>query len=111
MFIRSMNRAFFFLLFLTGGIYGCGSKGSGHREPVVKTLGSQRSSLQKDTIADLDTSLISLKKQGAVALEVVMSQRWTFEDADQAHWNEIFWDSATDTRQYPELAFFPDHTV
>ena len=111
MFIRGMNRALFFLLFLTGGFCGCGSKGSGHREPVAKTLADLRSSMQKDTIADLDTSLISLKKQGAVALETVMSQRWTFEDADQPHWNEVFWDSATDTRQYPELVFFPDHAV
>lgn len=62
-------------------------------------------------ITDPDTSMISLKTFKAVALADVVGQVWKFEDADQPHWNEIFWDSVTDTRQYPEMALFPDHSV
>lgn len=58
-----------------------------------------------------DSAMYSLKAAKMVALEAVIGQLWKFEDADKAHWNEIFWDTAIDTRQYPELALFPDHSV
>jgi hypothetical protein len=70
-----------------------------------------KGSSQKEGITDLDTSMVSLKTFKAVALTDVISQVWKFEDADKSHWNELFWDSVTDKRQYPELAFFPDHFV
>jgi hypothetical protein len=55
-------------------------------------------------------SLLNLKSFPKVSVEQVLSQDWKFDDADQPHWNEIFWDSAQDKRQFPELALFPDHT-
>jgi len=107
-----MNKALFLCLFFFCGLCACRNKGGRHRDSDTVSLAAVlKEPEKKDTIVDLDTSMISLKKYGAVSLETVISQRWTFADADQAHWNEIFWDSATDTRQYPELALFPDHTV
>ncbi|MHA4809852.1 hypothetical protein ACX0G9_17185 [Flavitalea flava] len=61
--------------------------------------------------AGRDTALHSLKATRMVALEAVIGQVWKFEDADKAHWNDIFWDTVIDTRQYPELALFPDHSA
>jgi len=65
----------------------------------------------KAVVSDLDTSMIALKTFQTLSLENAISQVWEFEDADKTHWNKIFWDSVTDTRQYPELALFPDHSA
>ena len=62
-------------------------------------------------ITDLDTSMVSLKAGAKVSMTDLMSQVWEFDDADPAHWNAIFWDSAENARIYPELALFKDLTV
>lgn len=58
-----------------------------------------------------DPGMLSLLATRMVVLEAVIGQVWKFEDADKAHWNEIFWDTVINTRQYPELALFPDHSA
>jgi hypothetical protein len=60
---------------------------------------------------NLDTSMVSLKTFRTLSLDDALSQVWAFDDADKTHWNNIFWDSVTDTRQFPELALFPDHSA
>ncbi len=54
--------------------------------------------------------MASFRWTRAVALTTALSQVWKMEDADQPHWNRIFWDSADDVRQFPELALFKDFT-
>src|SRR5882757_4644439 len=61
--------------------------------------------------ADLDSSMVALKTFQTLSLEDAVCQVWKFEDADKTHWNKIFWDSVTDTRQFPELALFADHSA
>ena len=55
--------------------------------------------------------MVALKTFQTLSLDDALSQVWEFEDADKTHWNKIFWDSVTDTRQTPELALFPDHSA
>ena len=85
--------------------------GPGHAHKMAEL--TEDSSLQASSVtaAPPDTSLISLKTFGTLSLEDVISQLWEFEDADRPHWNKIFWDSVTDTRQFPEMALFPDHSA
>lgn len=107
-----MNKMIFWGLFCFWTLTACrqGSarhkgEGKGSDEKVVPDAG------QPISITDLDTSMVSLKTSKAVALSDVVSQLWKFTDADKSHWNEIFWDSVTDTRQYPEWVLFPDHSI
>lgn len=65
----------------------------------------------KAIVSDLDSSMVALKTFQTLSLEDAISQVWKFEDADKTHWKKIFWDSVNDTRQYPELALFPDHSA
>jgi hypothetical protein len=58
-----------------------------------------------------DTSISWLKTSNKISVEDLLSQVWQLDDADQPHWNEIFWDSASNKRQFPELALFRDFTV
>ena len=83
-----------------------------NRDAVADTVVA----MQEDTavhgaVTDLDSSLVSLKLFQRLSLEDAISQVWEFDDADKTHWNKIFWDSITDTRQFPELALFPDHSA
>lgn len=107
-----MNKLVFLCLYCLWGFSACRQGGSRHkgggRDSVDNLL---QDAGQPIGITDLDTSMISLKTSRSVALTDVISQVWKFEDADRPHWNEIFWDTVTDTRQYPELALFPDHAV
>lgn len=65
-----------------------------------------------DTVKkDLDTALISLKSLSAVPLHDALCQLWKMDDAGQKHWNDLFWDSLTDKRKYPELALYSDSSV
>jgi hypothetical protein len=65
----------------------------------------------KVIVNNLDSSMVALRTFQTLSLEDAISQVWEFEDADKTHWNKIFWDSVSDTRQYPELALFPDHSA
>ncbi len=40
-----------------------------------------------------------------------MSQRWEMDDVDQKYWNDFFWDSIKDKRQFPGLNLFRDFSV
>jgi hypothetical protein len=107
-----MNKMIFPALFCFLCFSACRHGGSRHRTRAQEGSNKElKSAVVKGEIMDLDTSLLSLKRSRAVALADVVSQLWKFEDADKPHWNELFWDSVTDKRQYPELALFPDHSV
>ncbi len=112
MFISVMNKMILPALFCFWCFSACRQSVSRH---TIRTAESSKedgkASPGQEGIKDLDTSMVSLKTATAVALTDVISQVWKFEDADKPHWNEIFWDSVTDKRQYPELALFPDHSV
>jgi hypothetical protein len=118
-----MNRLLYPSLFCFMGLLACGSR---HKHPVRPTVqsGHETESVDsavakgdvhgRDIIASgvgPDSSLLSLKATAFAALSDVLSQDWKFDDADKSHWNEIFWDSVKDKRQFPELALFRDHTV
>lgn len=115
MLFSSMNRALllsFISLFCFFGLIACQSKNMRHLAHDRKEASVAPPAKDSFTgVAGPDTAMLSLKTFRAVALTEVISQDWKLEDADQAHWNEIFWDSASDTRQYPELALFRDFTV
>jgi hypothetical protein len=65
-----------------------------------------------DTIKeDLDTALVSLKSFSGVPLNEALCQLWKMDDAGQKHWNELFWDSSSNKRKYPELALYKDFSV
>jgi hypothetical protein len=107
-----MNEQVAFSLCCGCFLMACG--GRSHNRMISGQDSIQASSKREVTappFQDPDTSLVSLKAFKNVALADVVSQTWKFEDADQPHWNEIFWDTARDTRQYPGLALFPDHNV
>ena len=55
--------------------------------------------------------IVYLELRDKVGIEELLSQTWDFKDADRAHWDRIFWDSASDTHMTPQLALFADHTV
>jgi hypothetical protein len=66
---------------------------------------------QKDTAkAELDTGMISLRSFRTIAIDDLFCQDWNMDDADQKHWNELFWDSVSDKRKYPGLCLFRDFT-
>ncbi|MDP4253583.1 MAG: hypothetical protein Q8938_06245, partial [Bacteroidota bacterium] len=58
-----------------------------------------------------EMALVSIRLRGLTSFEEFISQTWTFEDADRAHWDEIFRDSTTDTNIVPQLTLFTDHAV
>lgn len=107
-----LNRAFLLLIVCSRALTGCHSH---HAAPGAQANeGAQTVGASKDdspAIMDLDSSMLSLKSSSRVSVTDLLSQVWKLEDADQAHWNAIFWDSLTDTRIYPGLALFNDFTV
>ena len=105
-----MNKPLLFLYCLTVAA-SCRNTGS-HPNPTV-TMDSVISDkiAAPPAITNLDTSLVALKTFQTLSLEDAISQVWKFDDADKTHWNKIFWDTVTDTRQYPELALFHDHSA
>jgi hypothetical protein len=112
MFISSMNKMILPALFCFWCLSACRQGGSRHTIRAAESSKEDlKASPRQEGITDLDSSMVSLKTSKAVALTDVISQVWKFEDADKPHWNELFWDSVTDKRQYPELALFPDHSV
>jgi len=105
-----MNKPFLYL-FCLAILSACHNTGS-HHALKTDSLSLTEAPAKADRPAiDLDSSLVSLKTFGSLSLGDAISQRWEFDDADKAHWNKVFWDSITDTRQYPELALFPDHSA
>ena len=101
----------FYLVLLSA----CGHRPGHAGKDQAATPGSdstlQRSPRTPPVVTQLDTSMVSLKTFGTLSLEDVISQLWEFEDADRHHWDRVFWDRVTDTRQFPEMALFPDHSV
>jgi hypothetical protein len=83
--------------------YGDSAAGA-HTAPVESTAHALGSDVP-------DTSILSLKSLAKISFEDVISQVWKMDDADRPHWNQIFWDSVTDTRQFPEIALFRDFSV
>jgi hypothetical protein len=113
-----MNRLLYLSLFCFLGLYACGSGHSRHIRRVDSTLSTDSAGQGEvhgeEVIASsgpLDNSLRSLKAKPYAPLFDVISQDWKIDDADKAHWNEIFWDTVSDKRQFPELALFSDFTV
>ncbi|HMH21648.1 MAG TPA: hypothetical protein VK563_07725 [Puia sp.] len=113
-----MNRWLFLTLFCFWALAACESKRVRVRDTLRHGKSDDRSGNGEvhgqdviPTGAELDSSLLSLKKGPWAATDDVMSQDWKLDDADQPHWNEVFWDSSSDTRQYPELALFRDYSV
>ena len=105
-------KQFFRLLFFGCAclFIACGQTGRHKKTKVIHDIEVQEKDTSSNDLTDLDTSLVNLKTFRNVAVTDVLSQVWKMEDADRAHWNEIFWDSIANTRQYPELALFSDHT-
>src|SRR5579872_4473354 len=97
-----LHRAFILLFVCSWALTACHS-----HHPSPDARGNPDASTEtghKDNtsaITDPDTSMLSLKSSSRVSLTDLLSQVWKLEDADQAHWNAIFWDSLTDTRIYP----------
>ncbi|HVU58260.1 MAG TPA: hypothetical protein VHD83_24535, partial [Puia sp.] len=109
-----MNKLLLHYLFLLMVLSGCHhASSSAHKDgsDTVSLPEVNTKTVSENTISDLDSSMVSLKAFQSLSLEGALSQTWEFEDADKAHWNAIFWDSATDARQYPEMALFPDHSA
>jgi len=113
-----MNRWLFLSLFCFWALAACNSKPV-RVKGTLRHVKSESSSGQDEGSSksastdteDPDSSLLSLKASPYAALTDVMGQDWKIDDADQPHWNEIFWDSSSDTRQYPELALYKDFTA
>jgi len=106
-----MNKPFLYYLFWLAVLFACHGTGS-HHTTKTDTLSLTEVTTKADRpVEDLDSSMVSLKTFGSLSLEDAISQRWDFDDADKAHWDKVFWDSVTNTRQYPELALFPDHSA
>ncbi|MBN8853906.1 MAG: hypothetical protein BGO55_10700 [Sphingobacteriales bacterium 50-39] len=109
-----MNKLLLHYLFLLTVLSSCrhasSSTHKGGSDTISLTEVAEKTP-SENTFTDLDSSMVSLKTFRSLSLESAISQVWEFEDADKVHWNAIFWDSATDTRQYPELALFPDHSA
>jgi hypothetical protein len=109
-----MNKPLLPYFFLLTVLASCQHARSSNRKEGVDTVSLTEvasTTISESTLSDLDSSMVSLKMFRSLSLEGAISQDWEFDDADKAHWNAIFWDSSTNTRQYPELALFPDHSA
>ncbi|HEY4206551.1 MAG TPA: hypothetical protein VGM31_07060 [Puia sp.] len=109
-----MNKLLLQYLFLSMVLYACKHASSARHKDGPDTISLTETSIKappENTITDLDSSMVSLKTFRSLSLEGAISQVWEFEDADKSHWNDIFWDSLADTRKFPELALFPDHSA
>jgi hypothetical protein len=130
-----MNRVYFLFLFCFLGALACRHKKAGEKDG--DSLAPIEAQGQKDSVAGVylrdsagngnsaalgtgahalgsdvpDTSILALKSFTKVSFEDVLSQVWKMDDADQPHWNQLFWDSGTNTRKFPEIALFRDLAV
>ena len=107
-----MNKFIVLSLVCSGLFAACGEGSRNHKHKEEDGLIRSPADMPAAAIVaeEPDTSLISLRSYKTVSLTDAVSQLWKFDDADQPHWNEVFWDSVADARQNPELALFPDHT-
>ncbi len=100
------------LLFCYWALAGCGARHRTHNAADVnKTQGRQEDGGDPVTLADLDTSILSLTAGSRISVKDLLCQVWTLEDADKPHWNEFFWDSVNNAALHPEIALFSDMTV
>lgn len=106
-----MNKMIFFSLFCFWTLAACQGGKSRHRNKAQDTSIITGKDVSEKTDPDLDTALLSLKTERSVALTDVLSQVWKFEENDKLEWNELFRDSVSDPRQYPQLVLFSDHYV
>jgi hypothetical protein len=118
-----MNRVLFLFLFCFLGSLACRNKktGEGRKDSTTVVYDTDSAGNRYSTPAEtkvrvpdsglLDSSILSLKSFTKISFEDVLSQVWKMDDADQPHWNQIFWDSVTNTRQFPEIALFRDFSV
>jgi hypothetical protein len=108
-----MNKLLLLYLFLLTVLSACHHANSTTHKATdtVALTDIAARTVSETTLTDLDSSMLSLKSFRSLSLEGAISQDWEFDDADKAHWNAIFWDSLSNTRQYPELALFPDHSA
>ena len=107
-----MNKPLLYYLCCLTVFSACRNMGSFSRDSLKEDTSSKLGEIPaKVIVSDLDSSMVALKTFRTLSLEDAISQVWEFEDADKTHWNKIFWDSVSDTRQYPELALFPDHSA
>ena len=105
-----MNKPLLFLYCLAAAA-SCRNTGAHPKSKVtIDTITAGKMAAVPATI-EPDTSMVALKTFQTLSLDDAISQLWIFEDADKTHWNKIFWDTVTDTRQYPELALFRDHSA
>jgi len=105
-----MNKPLLFLYCLAAAA-SCRNTGAHPKSKVtIDTITAGKMAAVPATI-EPDTSMVALKTFQTLSLDDAISQVWIFEDADKTHWNKIFWDTVTDTRQYPELALFRDHSA
>ncbi len=104
------NRAFILLIVCFWALTACTSTVN-HMSMSPDSTAAR--SHTEDTIAvqGLDPSMLSLKTAAKISITDLLSQPWKLDDADQAHWNELFWDSSINARMYPEIALFKDMTV
>ena len=111
MFISDMKNPFLLLFLLAFGSFGCKEHAIQGSSDKIQAVTLTEDSVKPAEVIGLDSSMVNLKTYRSIPLEMLLAQKWNFEDADQDHWNEIFWDSVTDTRQYPELSLFEDHSA
>jgi len=100
-----MMHKLFLLLFIILNLASCDVR----KAKSDKKKNSSESD-QKEVKAAPDTAMISLRTFKTIAIDDLLSQDWNMEDADQKHWNELFWDSASNKRKYPGLCLFRDFT-
>jgi len=107
-----MNKPLLYYLCCLAVFSGCQNMNSPSKAATPKDTVAAPDGISAKVVAgDLDSSMVALKTFQTLSLEDAISQVWEFEDADKIHWKKIFWDSVSDTRQYPELALFPDHSA
>jgi len=98
-----------FNVFIVSGLFlvSCEWKTTKYR--VVKDDPQNDKPKHERTI--LDSAMISLKSFNTIALTDLLSQGWNMDDADEKHWNELFWDSLANKRKYPGLFLFSDFSA
>lgn len=107
-----MNKRLLHYLFCLAVLSSCRNRASPSRVTSKEdSIVATNDNPAKTTVTGLDSSMVALNTFHTLSLEDAISQVWEFEDADKTHWNKIFWDSVTDTRQFPELALFTDHSA
>ncbi len=105
------HKAAFYWLFLPAIVMltleGCHHKSS--EPPGIPAV--EDHPILKDSVAFRDSSFLQLINNHSVSITDVMSQRWEMVDADQAYWNQIFWDSSEDKRKFPGISLYNDFSA